>query len=133
MTSTAYDIAMLLQSEGVGSFGSSSGWSIAVGSEPMSPHTTITLYDTGGLEPDTEQLDRRPSFQVRVRGGDYLAARAKIEEAIGVLQGRTGVVLGGTRYLSFELQSDVVCLGKDDSERFIFVANFRVPLAEAAT
>lgn len=133
MQSPAYDIAMLLQSEGVGSFGSSSGWSIAVGSEPMSPHTTITLYDTGGLEPDTEQLDRRPSFQIRVRGHDYLAARSKMEEAIGILQAKTGVTLNGTRYLSFELQSDVVCLGKDDSERFLFTANFRVPLAEGAT
>lgn len=133
MQSPAYNVAQLLQTEGIGTIGASSGWSIAVGSEPMSPATCITVYDTGGLEPDTEQLDRRPSFQVRVRGGDYLEARERIESAIGVLQGRTGVVLGGTRYLSFELQSDVVCLGKDDSERFIFVANFRVPLAEAAT
>ena len=40
----------------------------AVGTEASSPDTTVTLYDTGGEGPDTDELDiERQTIQVRVR------------------------------------------------------------------
>lgn len=130
MKSPAYSVAQLLESEGLGTIAGNAGWSIAVAAEPASPDTTITVYDTGGIEPDTDQLDRRPSFQVRVRAHNYIAASDKINEVIDALHAQSGVELNGTRFSSFEMLSDVVSLGKDDNERFILTVNFRVPNAE---
>jgi len=80
MNSPAHDIALYLQSLSFGTLAASSGWAIAVAREPVAPDTTITVYDTGGQGPDTDELDEfLPDIQVRVRAPDYIAAYAKSE------------------------------------------------------
>ncbi len=130
MRSPAYSVARYLESNGFGVFGSPAGWSINVASEPDTPDTAITVYDTGGETPDTDQLDRHPTFQVRVRGPNYDDAYAKIDDIAYFLANARPGVLDGTRYAAFVITSDIASLGKDDNNRHQLTVNFRVPIAE---
>lgn len=127
MRSTADDLAGYLDANSVGTLAAATGWSISFGMEPASPETAITLYDTGGLEPDTDQLDvLRPSIQVRVRGSDYRAAYAKQVAIRDLLHAMPETVIEGTLYLAVTASSDILSIGRDDNDRFILTANYRV-------
>lgn len=128
MASPAYDVAELLAAFGFGSFPSDTPWSINVGSEPTIPDQAITIYDTPGIEPDTDELDRRPSFQVRVRSPGYLDGNAKLSAIYQFLINQGPLITNGRRYAAFIAQSDIGSIGMDDNSRYLFVANFRVPL-----
>lgn len=121
------DMRDVLVNAGVGTFAATSGWGIYIGSEPTSPNTVITLYDTGGLSPNPVFLLDFPTFQVRVRGNpnDYLGAYNKILGVRDVLLGFDSQDINTTRYDGVWQSSEIVSLGTD-KERFIFVANFRV-------
>lgn len=125
MTPAAEDLARYLGTVGVGTFAGVTGWGIYANDEPTSPDNTITLYDTGGGEPDTEQLDLlRPTFQVRTRSKVYAEAYNKQEQVRDIL---TGGRLDTTRsaFVLIAMQSDIFPLGKDDNMRFILTANYR--------
>lgn len=128
--STAYHVAQLLAAQGVGVFAAETGWSINVGTEPDMPENCVTVYDTGGLDPDTEQMDRRPTFQMRARAVDYLTGWGKLNTARHYLLGAGPLTYSGVRYASFEMVGDIVSLGRDDNNRHIFTLNARVTNAE---
>ncbi len=130
--STAYNVARFLEIHGFGIFAADSGWSINVGAEPELPHNCITLYDTGGLSPDTDQLDTRPMFQIRVRALSYAEGYTKLKAARSLLQVTGPVTLGGTRYMSFEMFGNIVSLGRDENDRHVFTLNVLVPNASVA-
>jgi hypothetical protein len=116
---------------GLGTFGGASGWTIGVGTEASSPDTTITVYDTGGEGPDTDQLDvERQSIQVRVRSGKqsgaYQAAYDKQREIRAALIELSNVVMDGSRYLGIVMVSEILTIGRDDNDRFLMTANYRV-------
>jgi hypothetical protein len=131
MRSPAHDIALHIAGAGLGTFGGASGWAISVGTEPASPETTITVYDTGGEGPDTDQLDiERQTIQVRVRSakesGAYQAAYDKQRAIRAVLINLSGVVMDGSRYLGIVMTSEILTIGRDDNDRFLMTANYRV-------
>lgn len=129
MRSPAYSVARYLESNGFGVFGATMGWAVAVASEPEAPDTAITVYDTGGEPTDTDQVDRRPTFQVRVRGPNYDEAYTKLDDIAYFLANARPGVLDGTRYAAFVITSDIASLGKDDNNRHQLTVNFRVPIA----
>ena len=57
MTTPAYIIAQHLQSAGFGTIGAETGEAIFVSYEPEEPSEVITVYDTGGENPDTFDQD----------------------------------------------------------------------------
>jgi hypothetical protein len=126
MKSPAHDLALHLAGLGIGTFGADSGWSINVSTEPAEPDTVITLYDTGGDEPDTDELDLlRPTFQVRVRGDDYPVVYSK-QEAIRdalILPGR--IETADSVFLGIFMTSDILAIGRDDNDRHLLTANYR--------
>lgn len=136
--SPAHLIALYLAASGVGTFGGEAGWSINVSREPVKPFTAITLYDTGGDGPDTDELDwLRPTFQVRVRGTDYPDAYAKQEEIRDLLalpQPITVTHLGKEyEFIGVVMQSDILAIGRDDNDRHLLTANYRaIKVREAA-
>jgi hypothetical protein len=132
MRSPAVSIARHLAANGFGAFGAQAGWSIHAGFEPAKPDTTITVFDTGGEEPDTDQRDRRPTLQVRVRGPSYDDAYTKLDDIAYFLANARPVVLDGTRYTGFSITSDIAGLGQDDNKRHQFTVNFRVPSTSPA-
>lgn len=132
MRSPAHDIALHIASvPGIGTFGGATGWTISVATEASSPDTTITVYDTGGEGPDTDELDiERQSIQVRVRSGKqsgaYQAAYDKQHAIRAALINLSGVVMDGSRYLGIVMMSEILTIGRDDNDRFLMTANYRV-------
>lgn len=124
MRSLAHDLAAYLHDQGVGTFPHTTGWAINVAHEPGDPADSITIYDTGGEGPDTDQLDvERPTIQVRVRSDSYPDAYAK-HQAI-----RDMLIFG-----PLDLEESVVrlvqtsgpfSLGLDDKNRHLLTANYR--------
>lgn len=124
MSSAAFDIAARLAGLGIGTVGANTGWTIAVGAEPAAPDNAITIYNTGGDEPDTcEQDILRPAFQVRVRSTDYEAGHAKhvaIREALI----RSIFATASARFASVRQASGPLDLGTDDRNRYLTTANY---------
>ncbi len=123
--SPAVDLAKYIAARGVGTWAADSGWSINVASEPASPETAITFYDTSGGEPDTDELDVfRPSFQVRVRSSNYQDAYAK-QVAIRDLLIYDPIETDDYLFSLIVMTSDILPLGRDANNRHLLVANYR--------
>lgn len=121
-----YQIAQILQNEGVGTFATD----IFVSQEPGNPDNCITLYNTGGL-PDgclsrTERSGEIHTFQVRVRNNDYLTAHAKMEAVRAELekQQKTLADSGGTNTFRIWQTTLPLDLPRDTTNRAIVVATF---------
>lgn len=121
-----YQVAQILENEGVGTFATD----IFVSKEPDSPDNALTLYDTGGV-PDGclvkgERSGEVHTFQVRVRDNDYLTGRAKLEDVREQLEKARHSLAdsGGTNRFSFWLTSLPVDLQRDTTNRSVCVANF---------
>jgi len=126
MPSTAFEVAQYLQSNGIGAFASPNQWSINVSREPTSPSDVITIYDTPGLEPDTDELDLlKPGFQVRIRCIDYLSGIAKHEAIRDLLILPNQLVMAGTKYISVVMSIDINSIGRDEEDRHLLVASYR--------
>lgn len=120
--SAAYDVAQYLASQGVGTFGGNSGWSINVSREPLSPDNSVTVYDTGGPGLDTDELDLDwVSFQVRVRAVNYLDGYQKQKTIRSLLM--AGFVQDGTKY-TVQQESNIMHIGRDENDRQLLTANY---------
>lgn len=127
--SPATELAHFLEASAVGVFGgdSEATWSINVAREPVQPVNAVTLYDTGGGDPI--QIDiglRAPTIQVRVRSADYEAAMAKQEEIRTLLADPTHRQIGDSHYVGIWLQGDILAIGRDDHDRHLLTANYRI-------
>jgi hypothetical protein len=121
MKSPAHDLAIYLAAHGVGTFPGT----ISVHAEPAAPDNVVTLYDTGGLEPDTDQLDlMRPTFQVRVRNMDPAAGYVKQEQIRDLLMLPGRVVTADSTFVMITPSSDIASLGRDDNDRFLTTLNY---------
>lgn len=123
ISSVADAIAGLLEQEDF-----TQSWRIAVSEEPAEPNNTITVYDTGGNPPiQTDVNLREPTIQVRVRGGHYPTAIEMQNKIHGFLSvDNVGHITSGMRIVGVWLQSDIMSIGRDDNNRHITTANYRV-------
>lgn len=121
-----YQIALILQAAGIGSF----KVDIFVSKEPDSPDNCVTVYSTGGLPDDCLEPDERsseiPNFQVRVRNADYAAGHAVMEAIRAVLNKRKNTVTdsGGAVRITTWLTTLPHNIRRDTKNRPIRVANF---------
>lgn len=121
--SPAHELALYLQSEGVGTFGQD----IHVSREPVSPGNVVTLYDTGGSAPANYDIElRQPTIQVRVRDVSYPAAQAKQEQIFGILNDIKTQAIEGSTYLGVWMTTDILSIGRDDNDRHLLTANYQV-------
>ncbi len=126
MKSPAHDLAVYLSSapQSVGAFGGNAAWCINVAAEPAAPPQAITLYDTAGNEPDTDQLDSMPRFQVRVRAPIFADAYTKQAAIRDLLLLPEPLTTSESHYL-IQMASDIESIGRDDGNNFLLVANYR--------
>ena len=126
MNSAAHDLALYLDDLSVGTFGGENDWCLNVNGEPATPNNAITIYDTGGLGPDTDQLDiERPTVQIRVRGSSFPDAYGKQKLIQGLLifsshEMETSNVSGIVQ------TSDIAAIGRDDKGNHIVTANYQL-------
>lgn len=120
--STSQDIANYLAAHAVGTFGTD----IFIGREPPQPDSCVTIYDTGGLEPDTDdQILLRPKFQIRVRNLTYEGGYAK-QCAIRDLLILVGAIkTADSVFVGIWLDTDFIALGRDDKDRYLSTMNYR--------
>ena len=128
MAGAAVIIKDVLVGAGVGTFAATTGWGIYIAREPPAPDTTITIYNTGGADPNPAWLLDFPTVQVRVRGArlGYQAAFAKVVEVKDFLLGRASGLVGTDQLDAVNQSSDILDLGFDDSNRPVIVVNFRL-------
>lgn len=121
MKSPAHDLAIYLSTQAVGTLPGT----ISVNAEPADPAEVVTIYDTGGQEPDTDQLDiMRPTFQVRVRSASFEACYSLQERIRDLLMLPGRVVTLDSAFVVITPSSDIASLGRDDNNRFITTLNY---------
>lgn len=130
MKSPAMDLKDVLVTASIGTFAgtSESAWNIYIGFEPISPPKTITIYDTGGDDPNAAYLLDFPTIQIRVRGpkDGYQETYSKawdVKEALLGIDPFT--TTDGTRYDGVWAVGDLIYIGLNE-DRPIFVVNFRI-------
>lgn len=126
--SPAHDIAQKLASGGLGALGGTSPFAIFVALEPELPDSCITLYDTGGEDSDTDEMNiEYPTIQVRVRATSYMSAAGKAREIKTLLMAGE-LVVGNRRYVGFKVTSDIASIGTTERNRHVLVASYRAIL-----
>lgn len=135
MTAPTVGIKDLLVAAGNGVHNASSGWSIHIGREPTKPHSTITIYDSGGETPNPAWLLDFPSVQVRVRGdpGGYVAAQQKMTDCKNTLLGLPSQDLNGDRWVSVRQIGGINLIGYDESNRPMFTMNISLIIEPAVS
>ena len=115
--SPAHTLALHLESLGLGTIGQD----LHISREPASPDFVTTLYDTGGDEADTDELDiMRPTIQVRVRSFDYAQAHARH------LSIRDALHFTDSGFMGVFMTTDVISIGRDDNDRHLLTSNYAI-------
>ena len=132
MSSAAHAIANYIESSSIATSRTTTGWALAISSEPTEPPNCVTVYDTGGEEWDTDQLDiTTHSVQVRVRAVNYSDACTKCNEISSALR-RASFTYGGLSYLSIRQQGGLNHIGFNDQNRTLITMNFDCLVQETA-
>lgn len=125
MSSPALDVAQLLATEGIGTYGTN----LHLAKDPGgTKELSITVYDTTGGAPNPKFARDFPNIQILVYSPeqDYVTGWSKCEEIKEFLLGTTTQVIGTDCYFAFNMRSDIHHIGVDQENRFIFTMNFRL-------
>ena len=99
-------------------------WGYYASREPETPDLALTVYDTGGMDPNAKWSIDHPTVQVRVRGAvdGYAAAWTK---ALAVKTALLGIAPGTiTGYQGCWQRGDIFSGGYDDLNRPWITLNF---------
>lgn len=124
--SVAVRITALLEAQGFGTIAgtSASGWSLNTGEEPEKPSNTITVYDTGGPGPETDEMDfERRTVQIRIRAARRAQAVEQGEAVRAYLLTKPAKTSGDRVFVAFQVNQDLAEIGKDELNRPIFTLN----------
>jgi hypothetical protein len=123
MNPATEDIKDLLVAQSLGTF----QVDLFIGELPSSPDASIAVIPGTGQNPGLWYEWERPGIQIMVRAaaGGYTSANTSIDNIKNYLHGlRT--TINSTRYALINQQGDILYLGKDESNRPVFSANFRI-------
>ena len=102
------------------------GSTLFVSQEPDSPDRCLTILDTGGFNPDVAATYERPTIQIRSRDKPNQYQRAyNTLKAVADLLHATRYEINSTTYVIWQ-QGDIFHLGRDDNNRVLLTANFRM-------
>jgi hypothetical protein len=109
----------ILVTAGIGTFGGSTGWGIYVSKEPDNLDTVITLYDSGGEDPNPKWLLNYPSVQIMIRGTEngYQAMFTKAQAVVDALLGYPSTDFADQRLVSTRQIGGLGFLGYDEKKR----------------
>lgn len=116
-------IANYLSSNGIGTFAGAVAWSIHIAVEPATPNEAITIYDTGGSEPDTNELDLlHRTIQIRTRSAVYSPGYTKQEQIRDLLILNSPVA----GFVDIQMSTDILAIGRDVNNNHILTSNYRL-------
>lgn len=130
MNSPSEDLKDILEASSAGT-GLIFGTDLFVSHEPDGggvADKVVTVYDTGGGQPDTKRNIKNPTVQVRVRGDvfGYQAGYSLAETVFDVLHTVLNTTVNSTRYIQIIATSDINFLGFDDNKRPMWTINFSI-------
>lgn len=114
------DLAAYMASHGIGTVGTDLFKSYM----PTDPVTNVTIYETGGPQPNKELPIKKPTFQVTVRSASYSTGRARLAAVRALFQGINSTTIGSTFFFYIEAISEGGHLGRDDNGADLFSINF---------
>lgn len=118
------DIKDLIEDSGSG-LGYVFGTDMFIGQLPNSPDNCICLFDTGG-GPTLQWGYEEPNLQILLRNNTYSTGYQEIRDIKYFLNNKTNETQGGVRYISINTRSDILSLGQDDNNRYLWSLNFRI-------
>lgn len=101
------------------------GTDLFVGTDPTEPDNVVGIFDTSGWAPDVKHNYENPTVQVLVRNRSYVTGWTVAHDIMQFLHNKHEETWNGTRYLAIFAQSDVLFIGRDEHDRFMFSVNFR--------
>lgn len=113
----------------------STGWTLKVGKTIPTPNKVVSMYDSGGQEPNPRWAVDKPSIQAVIRGDvdDYGPTWLKARQVRDALLGLDSVTIGTDRWVSVTCMGDIGFIGYDDKDRPSFSVNFRLIIEPAVT
>lgn len=101
---------------------------VFVGNKPTQIDSCVVVLDSGGDDPDYNEVYERPTIQVYVRSPkeDYVTGAQKAEQVKDALNKLTNTEVNNTRYVAIWLLGHILSLGPDDNGRHQFTVNFRI-------
>lgn len=124
--SPSHDIILYLVASGIGIFGGNSDWSLHDGGLPDKPANAIGIASSGGIGPDTDQLDIfQPSIQVLTCSLDKKLAYDYQERIRALLINVVPVVTPTSRFTQIDMSSEILDIGRDQIMRYVWSANYR--------
>lgn len=114
------DIAQYLVDNGVGTIGTN----IFKSYMPDTIDTGLAVLDTGGVQPDKELPTKSPTFQVFVRGADYITGRGLLDSVRSVLHQTVNTTIGNTFFYYIQAQSEGGHIGRNERGIDEFSINF---------
>lgn len=91
---------------------------------PDTVDTGVCILDTGGPMPDKELPTKHPTFQVFIRGADYITGRAKLDAVRALLHQVTNTTIGNTYFYYILAQSEGGHIGRNERGLDEFSINF---------
>lgn len=122
MNAVTEDIKDLLVAQSLGTFQTD----LFIGDFPDTPNACTLILLGVGLNPGLWQEWEQPGVQIMVRGeaNGYTTANSSMTDIRDYLHGLQ-TTINGARYALISQLGDILYLGKDESNRPIFSANFR--------
>ncbi len=122
------DIKDVLVTDGIGTFGGTTGWAIFISEEPNKPDQVVTIFDSGGFEANPKFILDFPTLQINIRGkeDDYTGTYAKALAVKDSLLGDVPGVINGTDYIGIWQIGDINYISRDDSNRPFFNTIWRI-------
>ena len=124
MGASSVDIKDIFESSSVslGTFATD----IFIGHMPDSPDACVTIYDTGGTNPQSGYEYHYPTVNIKVRGAvwDYTGAYSKAYSVYESLHDVTNETWNSTKYHGIWAMSDPFFLEYDEKMRPLFTINF---------
>lgn len=126
INSPSHDIILYLELQGIGVFGGNTPWSLHDGGLPDKPENAIGIASSGGLGPDTDQLDIfQPSIQVLTCSKNKKLAYDYQERIRALLINVVPVVTPTSRFTQIDMTSEILDIGRDQLMRYVWSANYR--------
>lgn len=114
------DIAQFLVDSGIGTIGTN----IFKSYLPDTVDTGLAVLDTGGPMPDRDLPTKSPTFQVFVRGADYITGKAKLDAVRAALHQTKNTTIGNTFFYYILAQSGGGHIGRNERGLDEFSINF---------
>lgn len=101
------------------------GTDLFVASLPDTPNNAVCIYDTGGSA-QGEFGYEYPNVQIIIRNLDYVTGYVLARNIKYYLHlARNNEIWNGTRYININCRSDILALGQDEKNRYMFSINFQ--------